>query len=429
MKSFPWIKSFIFVVFVVLCWNYFNGIASVPFHPDESTQIYTSADVPQWIQNPLSLAFIPTTTVDERMRYRLIDSPVTRTLIGFGLLLRGQNPVQSDWVWANTWADNSKSGALPIPEVLLTARWSVAWMFPLSCLFLFLTSKKLGGWGTACLSVLLFATNALILIHTRRAMAESALICWLCASTWALVCLDRRIWISAIPIGLAINSKQITFSLLGVGLLNSLVRPDKQSKINYRLQIAGIFTFMVLIISAILNPVYWKSPLAAIQAGLYYRTDLAGRMESDYRKSFNPTEQSAMLIGQVYIEPPSVADFVNYKENTLEQEKNYFNNPINNLFRDFSGGAILLGLTLFGWFILLRKVSRKEYPDKYSLLIFLAITGLILLTILFFTPIHFQRYYLALVPLIIIAQAIALNSLWSEIHSRIKKGLSDHDSH
>lgn len=425
MKTFPWIKSFIFVVFAILCWNYFSGISNVPFHPDESTQIYTSADVPQWIQNPLSLAFIPTTTVDERMRYRLIDSPVTRTLIGSGLLIRGQYPVQSDWDWSKSWLENKNSGALPSPESLLTARWSVAWMFPLSCLFLFLTAKKIGGWGTACLSVLLFSTNALILIHTRRAMAESALICLLCASIWALVCLDRRIWISAIPIGLAINSKQITFSMLGLGLLNSLVRPARQSKINYRLQLAGIFSFVVLIISAMLNPVYWKSPLSAIQAGLYYRTDLAGRMESDYRKSFSPIEQSAILIGQVFIEPPSVADFVNYRNDTREQENSYFSNPVNNLFRNFSGGAIFFGLTLFGWLMLLRKVTTREYPDKYAVYIFLVITALILLTILFFTPIHFQRYYLALVPLTIIAQAIAMSSILDEIYSRIKKELPD----
>ena len=428
MKSFPWIKSLLLVFFVLVCLVYFSGVSSVPFHPDENTQIYTSADVSQWIQNPLSLAYTQPDTVDARMRYRLIDSPVSRTLIGLGFWLSGKNPVPVDWDWSKSWEENNQSGALPNPDVLLTARWSVVWMFPISCLFLFLTANKLGGWGAAVLSILLLSTNALILIHTRRAMAESAMICLLCTSVWGLLCIDKRIWIAAIPIGLVINSKQTTFPLLGVGLLDIFLRPGYRVANLKRLTQASFFMATILIICWVLNPVYWKSPFSALQAGLDFRTNLSDQMKSDYRSSFNPLEQFAVLIGQVFVEPPAIADVGNYKNDTLVQEKHYFLNPINNLFRGFASGAFFLGLTIFGWVILIRRLFTKQELNRYPVGVFLAITVILCFTIVLFTPAYFQRYYVALIPLFIVAQAIGLNSIGFAIYRRIKKGLPTKDS-
>ena len=36
---------------------YFGGLAQVPFHPDESTQIYMSSDFDQLLSDPLSLTW------------------------------------------------------------------------------------------------------------------------------------------------------------------------------------------------------------------------------------------------------------------------------------------------------------------------------------------------------------------------------------
>jgi 4-amino-4-deoxy-L-arabinose transferase-like glycosyltransferase len=425
MKTYLWIKILLSVLFVLLCVNYFNGITSVPFHPDESTQIYMSADGFDWIRNPISLAYSTSNPVDDRMRYRLIDSPITRTLIGLGLGIRNQNPIRTDWVWSNSWEENKLAGALPPGDVLTTARWSVAFLFPLSCLFLFLAAKKLGGWSTAIISILLFSSNALILIHTRRAMAESALICFLSISVWGLLCIDRRIWASAIPISLAINSKQTSLPLAGVGLLDIILQSGNGLNKSNRLIQASIFSVVILIISLMLNPVFWKSPFNAIQAGLNYRADLSNRMQIDYQNPNNPIEQSAILIGQVFIQPPAVSDVINYRNDTLVQEDGYLGNPLNSLFRGYIFGAIFLGLTIFGWFVFIRRLFNKNDALRYPIAIFLLITILIGIVILCFTPNHFQRYYVALIPLFILSQAIAISSLVTITFERIKKGLPE----
>jgi len=423
MKSFPWTKFLIPVLFLILCLNYFSGIPGVPIHPDESTQIYMSADVPKFLQDPSSLAFPGVKLQDDQLRYRLIDSPLTRTFIGTGLLLRGQAPTSIDWDWSKNWQENDQAGALPSADVLTMARYSVAWMFPLSCLFLFMTVKKLGGWLAALISVVLFATNALILLHTRRAMAESALICLLCASVWCLLCVDKRVWLAAIPVGLAINAKQTLFPLAGFGLLNMVFKPIVGiSKINRFFQTV-IFSAIVLLITWGLNPVYWKSPIPALQTGLDLRSELTVQMSRQHQNIFTALERSAILIGQVFIQPLAIGDVSNYLADTQKQTDLYYQNPVNNLFRGFIAGAIFLGLSIIGWGLLIRDLFSSRAKNKYPAGAFLTMTIGMILTVMFFTPVNFQRYYLVVVPFIIIAQAFALSSISTIIFRGIKKGL------
>jgi hypothetical protein len=56
MKTFPWQKVILAILFLLILWFYFTGIPSVPFHPDESTQIFMSSDVS--ISTDM-LAFVP----------------------------------------------------------------------------------------------------------------------------------------------------------------------------------------------------------------------------------------------------------------------------------------------------------------------------------------------------------------------------------
>jgi hypothetical protein len=419
MKSSPWTKAGLILVFIFVCWVYFSGLSSVPFHPDESTQIFMSADS---TRNPLDLSFLPDSLLDGRMRYRLIDSPITHTLLGWGLFLKGRQPILADWDWSLSWVENTAAGALPSDETLMAARWSVAWLFPLSLLFLFLTTRKIDGTVSAVISVLLLAFNALILLHTRRAMAESTLVCTFCAAVWWMVNDRQKIWLSAIPLGLAINAKQTTIPLAGIGLWQVLFHPYAKKKEN-RLLLACLFVAIIFVITWILNPVYWKSPVAAIQAGIAQRSDLSERMRVDYRTSKNPLEQTAFLIAQVFIQPPAVADVLNYQDDTKLQVQAYFGQPLNNLFRGFAGGSVFFGLTLLGFVILVRRYFSNRDIDRYPLGVFLIIALVCLLVVLLLTPVPFQRYYILLIPLFSIAQSTALRAIGMAIYTVNKKGL------
>lgn len=420
MKTFPWIKVGLLLFFLLVLWLYFSGIPTVPFHPDESTQIYMSADTRQ---PPSTLAYNPSSNTDGRMRYRLIDAPLTHTLIGWGLMIQGRQSLQADWDWSQSWVENKTAGALPTSETLMAARWSVAWLFPLTCLFLFLAVRKIDGAATAVFAVLLTASNALVLIHTRRAMAESAMLCALCMALWWMTQNDWRFWLSAIPLGLAINAKQTILPIAGVGFMQILLQ-HKESRYTTRvIHVAG-FLAVLLTISWILNPVYWSYPVEAAQTGIALRQDLSNRMRIDYHSTSNPIEQIAYLISRTFIQSPAIADVANYEGETRDEAQAYLSQPMNNLFRSFNGGAFLLILTLGGLAILTRRVLKNKNEQQYPAAVFLAITLVSVLTVLLFTPVPFQRYYTLLVPLFSTAQAIAITGLATILLKRYKKGLS-----
>ncbi len=379
------------------------------------------------VTSPTKLVYQPSEPLNDRMRYRLIDSPITRLLIGWGLFLQDEDPNPVDWNWSNDWDENAASGALPPPSTLTAARLSVSWLFPLSCMFVFLLAKRIDGIPTAIITITLFATNALVLMHTRRSMAESALICTFCALVWLMVDYKKSGWITGLAAGLAINSKQTAVATVFIANLTAFLLPLTKD-LRKQLLRAGMFLFIVLGISALLNPVFWQYPVEAIREGIAQRADLTSRMRKDYKISGDPLEQSLLLVAHTFIQPPAVADVENYKSETQLSEKAYFQQPMNNLFRGFIGGSILLILTITGWIILLKKSITQIYAERLRLLIFSAIVLSCILSLMLFTAAPFQRYYIILVPLFSVFQASALASAGRALINVITKKAALTDS-
>lgn len=417
MKPFPWLKATLTILFGLILWNYFTGISPVPFHPDESTQIYMSADE---AASPDVLAFIPGQDTGDRWRYRLIDSPLSRTLIGWVLNVNNLPPNRVDWNWSADWATNRAAGALPSMETLITARWSVAWLFPATCLFLYLLAKKLGGKFTGIIAVVMFSTNALVLMHTRRAMAESALLCAFTALAWLMVDFKNKPWFMALAAGLAVNTKQTAFPLAGLAGLETLLLPGG-TPFRKRLLNIGILAAGILVVSWALNPAYWQYPLNAVTEGLRQRQDLTDRMRADYHTPANPLEQAVILAAQVFIQPPAAYDVWNYEEATRPTVEAYFAQPQNNLFRGIAGGAVMLILTITGWFILWKKSKRDGETSLLAFWIFTGIILICLIMLIFFTAAPFQRYYIILIPFFSTTQSVSLVFLWNAFAGLVKK--------
>ena len=132
-------------IILLICVPYWAGTLGVPFHPDESAQLYMSADVELLFENPTDLFWTPAETGGLREQYRLLDAPLTRTLIGLGRVLTNTAALPADWVWAASWEENTGNGALPDRRLLAMGRLSVAWLFPLTLWFSYEAGKILGG--------------------------------------------------------------------------------------------------------------------------------------------------------------------------------------------------------------------------------------------------------------------------------------------
>ena len=404
-------------------WLYLSGILNVPFHPDESTYIYTSSDFELFFQKPSSLFWQPDPSDALRQRYRLLDPPLAPTWIGFARWVTGQPDLPSDWDWSKSWEENSTAGALPNPGLLQTARLAIGLFFPLTLFFAFRAGKALGGEPTGWVAMLLTWSNALILLHTRRAMAEGLLVMGVFFSLWALTSWKKHLWLSAIPLALAFNAKYSAAPLALVGM-GAILWDAGENKMPWRQKWIRLAGFLALFggITLLFNPFLWAHPYQALTAALHARVDFMAAQSADYFSTGTPLAPATFfqsllaMTAQIFFPPPASAEVGNYLPQTQIFIDRYLANPFNSLLRSFVGGGVLLGLMLLGLVSLGQSAVSKVASDKKrTLVIFIGAFIAEFVFMLATTNVAFQRYYVVLIPLIVLASSLGINNLVTKI--------------
>lgn len=388
---------------------YFWGVGNVPFHPDESTQIYMSQDFTHLFTEPSSLAWEPSEPPSQEQLLRELDAPITKYLIGLGRTLTGKPPLPSNWDWSASWKENQEAGALPSPNLLATARMSISLLFPFSLLFLYLTATGLKNRCLGIIATLLLGTNAIALLHTRRAMAEGALLFGTTFFLWSLLDSDQRPWLTGVAMAVAFNAKQSTLALFPIGALAVFWLPQDTDR-RARKAMINIAQYLVtfLFITLLLNPLYWKNPRQAGQASWQARKELSENQIEDVKRLAphqflaTPQERALALLANLYLTPPSFAEFANYLEETKPVEEAYRSVPGHTLARGLLPGGIFLVFTL-GGVVLAGLQSPKERPKQRRqivliILAFFAQTVAIPIAL----PIPWQRYTVPLIPFLCI---------------------------
>ena len=409
----------------IASWFYLSGILNVPFHPDESTYIYTSSDFELFFQEPSSIFWQPDPSDALRQRYRLLDPPLVPTWIGFSRWVTGQPALPVDWDWSKTWEENSAAGALPDPGLLQTARLAIGLFFPLTLFFAFRAGKALGGEPTGWIAMLLTWSNALILLHTRRAMAEGLLVLGVFFSLWALTAWKKHLWLSAIPLALAFNAKYSAAPLALVGIGAILWTPGGKN-IPWRQKMIRLAGFLALLggITLLLNPFLWAHPFQALTAALDARVDFMAAQSADYFSTDTPLAPAnffqsllAMTV-QLFFTPPASAEVANYLPQTQIFIDRYLANPFNSLLRSFAGGGVQLGLVLLGLVAIVRGMFGKiANQNKQELALFLGALLLETIFMLVTTNVAFQRYYMVLVPMVVLTGSLGISSLVNAIRT------------
>jgi hypothetical protein len=382
---------------------YWSGVASVPFHPDESTYLFMSADWETMLVKPTALAWQPNSK-DPRQLYRLLDAPLGRYLVGFSRSLAGYLPLPVDWNWSQTWDQNRKTGALPEESLLVAGRFGEAALFPLSLLLIFQAGTRLGGRALGCLAAVLLASSALALIHTRRAMAEGGTVFAVCLFRAGLVSWRKAPWLIALPAGLAFCAKQSTLPLALVGAAAVLVycaRPVSKWRLMGYLAIYGLI-FAGTVIA--LNPFLWGHPIEAIRAAILARQDLLARQTLEFSLAApdsalgTPWLAGLSLVANQFITSPAVADVGNYLAETNLAAQAYLANPLNVLLRSLAGGGLMFVLSSAGFFLAAGELKKRNTTAAIPwLLVGCAGVGqFIALAVSVTLPI--QRYVIPLVP-------------------------------
>lgn len=412
------------LIILALTGLYLLGVAAVPFHPDEATQIFMSSDLETLFGRTDEIFYSDTPTDAARQAYRLLDAPLTRWLIGLGRWLAGADALPADWDWSLTWQQNQAAGALPSRQLLLVSRLSVAWLFGLSLYFAYRSGVILHGTAMGWFNLALTALNALILLHTRRAMAESALLFGVNWMVFMLAKKEARPWLLAIPAALALNAKQTAAALAGVALLAVWIDVWRISW-QKRLRNALLYAIIVLLTTFALNPVAWKNPIRTAQAAVQARQSLAGE-QVDMLVSVSPDlvmqstgQRLSGWLVYLYFSPPAIADVANYLEETRSAEQVYFSNPIHNLGRNVAGGILLLILTLLGVALAFRRAFQQANL-RIPLALLLLATLSVFLTLVLFIPLPFQRYVMPLISLSTLWIAFGLAEITAVLWQRIR---------
>lgn len=413
------------LVLLLLTVFYLGGLSSVPFHPDESTYIFMSNDLEILLNNPQSLFWQPNQEDSLREHYRILDPPTSRNMIAIGRALALQPSLSADWDWSQTWQQNQQAGAFPDASLLLSSRMAIAIFLPFSLLFLYLSTKEISERLTAWIAMLLMAGNALILLHTRRAMSESFLLFTITLALFFLIHYQKKPWLSAIPIGLALNAKLSAAPFVAVGLLVILLITikEKWSIRKFMGQVAA-FGLAIVLITFILNPFLWAHPISAAQASWEARLALTDRQVATVA-SVSPEQvldnfpkRLGNLIAHLFYTPPAIADVANYLAETAESAEAYLAKPIHSLGRNLIAGSAVLILSLAGFlFSLIDLVRSKTLP-----LLILFLSGLAqIAALLLLVPLPFQRYVLPAVPFACFWTAYGLSKFINGFLSSFKK--------
>ena len=397
---------FVGLAILIVSLAYFSGLSSTPFHPDESTQIFMSRDVDLFFSQPFRLFWREDKTQDPVQRYRLLDAPLTRYLIGVGRNVEGAQPALiSDWDWSKTWAENELAGALPGELLLLTARAATAFLFPLTCWLIYVTGRTLGGNRMGWLAFLLFAGNALVLLHTRRAMAESVLLFTVSLTIFLVLRSPANPYLLALATALAFNAKQSALILFLWGAVALTFSDEKL--ISWQTRSLNLIKYVVLFVAIVflLNPFLWNSPFKAMPAAWKARQELVEKQIVSFGAAapgqilHSPVQRLVGLIANLYIQPPQIAEAENYSRETIEAARAYFSNPLHTLLRGFVGGALMAALTVFGFLLLLRQSMMKNSPNCRRAAVLLCIGGALqFVSLLVAVPLPFQRYVVPLIP-------------------------------
>ncbi len=400
---------------------FFSTILLVPFHPDESTQIYMSHDVDLIFTAPGSLFYHADTTLTPEQRYRLIDAPLPRTIIGISRGIFHLPLLKSDWNWSLSWEENKANGALPTNYMLLVARLSLALFVPLGLVFFFLILKRLVNWQISLLFTLVLGMNAIFLVHTRRAMAEGLSFCLYFAVIFLIIRKPEKAFLIGMLAGLAFQAKQTTLPVLFMPVIIWIIKGIKTKNKLLSLKKILFFCGTIFLTYYVLNPVAWKDPFHVAILQIQHRLAFTQAQAAVYQAISSslavttfPSRLAAWL-ANTYFATPAFYDIGNYSIELAQAILIYGSNILHRLFSGWYYGLLTLIIGLFGFILSLRKIKSVYNSTNNTFLVLLIISILQTAFSIFMLPITFQRYYLLNLALSMIWVSIGLSYLYSSI--------------
>lgn len=415
---------------VILVGYVLAGTSLVPFHGDESTQIFMSRDYAyQFIERDLSKIRYSQTPISEtEQQLRLLNGTLNKYLIGFAWYLRGFTPadINEQWDWGADWNYNQTTGHAPSEALLQTARWPSALLLAAGVVVMFVAGWQLGGLPTAYLASLYYALNPALLLNGRRAMMEGSFITAsllvVLAGIWLL---QRPSWRSALALGLAagfaLASKHTAlftvvavFGACAIYIFTHTIRTWRVVPVHIYLRY--ILALLIMGVTfLLLTPAWWSSPFQMPGIVLDMRGDLLNGQAAAFGGYANFGEQLAGFLRQAFLAQPQYYEVEGWGAYIGEQITRYESSFWHGVSVGgvISGGLLLSLLIGFGVYALIRG-RKTRLAARWVVSVWAAAMTF---STLLLTPLEWQRYYLPMYPALGLVGALGVSRIGVEIRN------------
>jgi 4-amino-4-deoxy-L-arabinose transferase-like glycosyltransferase len=406
------------------------GVALVPLHGDEATQVYMGRDFYyQFVQGDIeTVMFRDWEMLDgeaaTQQELRLLNGTIPKYLFGAAAFFSGYSidEINEQWAWGSGWQWNQDNGHVPTGDLLLRTRIISAIMLALSAIALFFVGDALGGRRVAYLASAYYVLNPAILLNGRRAMMESAMMLFsILLVLIALWLLKKRAWLLYILLGLvsglAVASKHTSIATVaavfvicgGYLLVTSIRKRELVIKSIGAISSAGVISLLVFFA---LNPAWWSNPLRRVSDVLRLRQDLLNGQVGFFGGYEHIGEQIGGFLRQTLLVLPIYAesDFDGF----LSEQADVISIYDSSLLSGISIGGSIIGAAIFGLIIIMGLVALWRYSaleNSSSWLIGGWFVAMILLTLLL-TPLEWQRYYIPIYPTLGLIAALGIDYSW-----------------
>ncbi|KAB2864671.1 MAG: phospholipid carrier-dependent glycosyltransferase, partial [Anaerolineae bacterium] len=258
------------------------GVNTVPFHGDESTIIWMSADYDTVVLNGdvSAVAYSPPPRRTTEQHLRILNGTLTRWTMGMAWSAVGfhRADLNDQWVWGLDMEWNRANGHMPSDGLLHVTRLSSA-LFLIFSIALVLKMTRLvasqvftypliatsAGW----LSATLYALNPVVLMNGRRAMFEGAMLFGLALAGWVVLRLENRqdsfnsYLLMGVVAGIALTAKHstgftIALLFLGLGVMKWMKSNNKSRQVYQLIVKFGLAGMTALIVFLAVTPLWWS---------------------------------------------------------------------------------------------------------------------------------------------------------------------------
>ncbi|MBZ0297337.1 MAG: glycosyltransferase family 39 protein [Anaerolineae bacterium] len=391
------------------------GTPLVPFHPDESTQIFMSHDYAyQFIERDLSkIRYSDPPQRDTEQELRLLNGTINKYLIGLAWHLNGFNAddLNEQWDWGADWDYNLRAGHLPALDLLHVARWPSALLLAAGVIVIFALGWQLGGRPVAYFASLYYALNPALLLNGRRAMMEGSQIFFALLVVLAGVWFVRRyswraVLLLGVAAGFALASKHTTvFTVAPVfAICIVLILARRQTRPLGKLFAAGVIG---LAIFYALNPAWWGNPISRATTVLELRQDLLTTQTEVFGHYEHIVDQSAGFARQTLMNLTQYYEVSGWDALIGDQIAHYESSPWHGVSIGGSviGGLVMLLLVGFGLLALWRHRHRQVVSGRWLIGGWALAVSVFTLVL---TPLEWQRYYVPVYPALGLLAALGL---------------------